>query len=156
MFPSTQPSVKPHPLSQSSCDASPSWTPLRFLGGSFSLSSGSRSVAWSCREIPGSWVHWCCSCPFADTHRHRECVGLQRAAADPGWLWLKDKNSTAGVNLQHNKERCATRDSQKSRHCLNGYYITFLSAKMVYLDLTIKSGCRIICTRYTIPTCKHL
>lgn len=75
------------------CDASHSWIPLRFPGGSFLLSSVSQSVAWSCWVTPGSWAHSCDSCPFVDTRRHRCCTGLQRAAAGLEWLWLRSKHS---------------------------------------------------------------
>lgn len=124
---SPNPSVKPHPHSQRSCDASRSLNPLRFPAGSSFPSSASRSAAWSCWATPGSWVRSCGSCLFAGTHKHRCCTGLQRAAAKPGWLWLKDKNSRVRVNPQRGEERgFLLRYTLRGRRWLKGCVITLL------------------------------
>lgn len=92
-FPIHQPLTQNPTQYPKCCDASHSWIPLRFPGGSFFLSSVSQSVAWSCWVTPGSWAHSCDSCPFVDTRRHRCCTGLQRAAEGLEWLWLRSKHS---------------------------------------------------------------
>lgn len=130
---SPNPSVKPHPHSQKSCDASRSLNPLRFPAGSSFPSSASRSAAWSCWATPGSWVRSCGSCLFAGTHKHRCCTGLQRAAAKPGWLWLKDKNSRVRVNPQRGKKRgFLLRYTLRGRRRLKGCVITLREPEWTY------------------------